>query len=82
MKSEDVQDVVVSKLESLVCEQHSVWNEIVQAINWDRVVSKSSLKRQIQLDTKKIPPKLLLDTCADFYSRIRRLARSDGSYLR
>ncbi len=35
-----------------------------------------------QLATKKIRPQVLLDTCADFYSRIRRLSRSDGSYLR
>lgn len=61
---------------------YSVWNEVVQAMRWDKVKCKSSLKSQIQAGVNKIRPEVLLDICANFYSRIRRLARSDGAYLR
>jgi len=61
---------------------YSIWNEIVQGMNWDKVECKESLKAQILLSVKKIRPQVVLDSCSSFYTRIRRLAQSDGSYLR
>ena len=60
---------------------YSIWNEIVQGMNWDRVECKESLKAQIVLSVKKIRPQVVLDSCSSFYTRIRRLAVSDGRYL-
>ena len=61
---------------------YSVWNELVQAIKWDKVTSKYTLKSQIQLAVKKIRQDVVLDSCRAFYTRIRRLAESDGTYIR
>ena len=60
---------------------YSIWNEIVQGMNWDRVECKESLKAQIMLSVKKIRPQVVLDSCTSFYTRVRRVATSDGSYL-
>lgn len=61
---------------------YSVWNEIVQGMNWDAVGCKESLKRQILLSVRKIRHEVVLDSCSSFYTRIRRLAVSDGGYMR
>ena len=61
---------------------YSIWNEIVQGMNWDKVECKESLKAQILLSVKKIRPQVVLDSCSSFYTRIRSLVQSDGSYLR
>ena len=45
---------------------YSVWNEVVQAMRWDKVKCKSSLKSQIQAGVNKIRPEVLLDICANF----------------
>jgi hypothetical protein len=60
---------------------YSVWNEIVQGMNWDNVECKESLKREILRSVRKIRAQVVLDSCSSFYTRIRRLAVSDGGYM-
>ena len=61
---------------------YSIWNEIVQGMKWDRVTSKSTLKSQIQLAVKRIRHRVILDSCTNFYTRVRQLACSKGDYIR
>ena len=60
---------------------YSVWNDIVQGMNWDKFECKESLKREILLSVRKIRGQVVLDSCSSFYTRIRRLAVSDGGYM-
>ena len=53
---------------------YSIWNEIVQGMNWDKVECKEWLKAQILLSVNKVRAQVVLDSCSSFYTRSRRLA--------
>lgn len=80
-KKSDTSRIKVELSRDLNPLDYSIWNEIVQGMNWDRVECKESLKAQIMLSVKKIRPQVVLDSCTSFYTRVRRVATSDGSYL-
>ena len=57
-----------SDLNPLDC---SIWNEMAQAIKWNKVTSKATRRYRIKLAATKIPRNVVLDRCADFYTRVR-----------
>ena len=60
---------------------YSIWTELVQAINWVKVVSKSTTVKQLQLAVKKIRQDVVLDRCDVWYSRVRSLTKTNGDYI-
>ena len=60
---------------------YSIWIELVQAINWVKVVSKSTMVKQLQLAVKKIRQEVVLDSCDVWYSRVRSLTKTNGDYI-
>jgi hypothetical protein len=61
---------------------YCIWNELVQAMDWDRVKTKQTLIEELKRSVKKIKQKIVLESCNDFSKRLYRLLRNDGKYLR
>jgi hypothetical protein len=61
---------------------YCLWNELVQAMDWDRVKTKQTLIEEIKRSVKKVRPEVVLESCNDFSKRCYRLLKNDGDYLR
>ena len=59
-----------------------VWNEIVQNMNWKKVVSKETCKMQIKAAIRKISHKKLFESCSDFTRRLYCVSKCGGNYIR
>ena len=61
---------------------YCIWDEFAQAINWDKVTSKSSLIAELKRDVKKIRLDVIRENCSVWTNRLYRMAQNDGNYLR
>ncbi|CAF1131772.1 unnamed protein product [Rotaria magnacalcarata] len=61
---------------------YSIWGELVNIINWNKVQSKTTLIQQIKSSIKNIRESVVFESCASFTNRLYRLCQNDGNYLR
>ena len=61
---------------------YCIWNEFAQAINWDKVTSKSSLIAEFKRGVKKIRLDVVRESCSVWPNRLYRMTQNDGIYLR
>ncbi|CAF4337226.1 unnamed protein product [Rotaria magnacalcarata] len=60
---------------------YSIWDELVNSINWNKVQSKTTLIQQINSSFKNIRESVVFESCASFTNRLYRLCQNDGNYL-
>ena len=56
-----------------------VWDEMINAIDWDKVRSKTTLIQQLKLSVKKALKSVMIKS---WTNRLYRISESDGNYLR
>ena len=56
-----------------------IWDEFTQAINWDKVTSKSSLIAELKRGVKKIHLDVVRESCTVWMNRFYRMTQN---YLR
>ncbi|CAF3257917.1 unnamed protein product [Rotaria socialis] len=61
---------------------YSIWDELVNTINWNKVQSKTTLIQQIKSSFKNIRESVVFESCASFTDRLYRFCQNDGNYLR
>ncbi|CAF3760617.1 unnamed protein product [Rotaria socialis] len=61
---------------------YSIWDQLVNNINWNKVYSKTTLIMELKLSVKKISESVVFESCACWTNRLYRLYQNDGSYLR
>ena len=61
---------------------YSLWNETVEAMNWERVTTKATLIDEIKRGIKKVDKEKILRSCDDFPKRLHRFLKNQGSYVR
>ncbi|CAF1073942.1 unnamed protein product [Rotaria magnacalcarata] len=61
---------------------YSIWDQLVNNINWNKVYSKTTLIKELKLSVKKISESVVFESCACWTNRLYRLYQNDGSYLR
>lgn len=60
---------------------YSIWNEFVQAINWNKVSSKPTLIKELKAAVKRIPIEKVLESCRSWTNRLYRMYKLNGAYL-
>lgn len=60
---------------------YCVWNEFVQAMNWDRVTSKAALINELKSAVKRINRDNVSASCKSWYRRLYRMHKLNGEYL-
>ena len=60
----------------------SVCDELVNAINWNKVKPKTTLIQQLKLSFKNIRESVVFENCATWTNRLYRMSQNDGNYLR
>ena len=61
---------------------YSIWDELVNTINWNKVKSKTTLIQQLRSSFKNILESVVFESCASWTNRLYRMSQNDGNYLR
>ena len=61
---------------------YSIWDELVNTINWNKVKSKTTLIQELKSSVKKVSESVVFESCACWTNRLYRLYQNDGNYLR
>ena len=61
---------------------YCIWDEFAQAINWDKVTSKSSLIAEPNRGVKKIRLYVVSESCSVWTNRLYHMTQNDENYLR
>ncbi|CAM4828437.1 unnamed protein product [Rotaria magnacalcarata] len=61
---------------------YSIWDELANAIDWNKVKSKSTLIQQLNSSFKKIRESVVFESCASWTNRLYRVYQNNGNYLR
>ena len=59
-----------------------IWDKFAQAINWDKMTSKSSLLAELKHGVKKIHLDVVRESCSVWTNCLYRMTQNDGNYLR
>ena len=60
---------------------YSIWDELANTIDWNKVSSKSTLIKQLKSSVKKIRNSVVVESCTSWTNRLYRLSQNDGNYL-
>ena len=58
-----------------------IWDEFSQAINWNKVTSKSPIISELKCSVKKIRLDIVRKSCSVWANRLYRMTQNDGNYL-
>jgi len=59
-----------------------IWNELAQAMKWNKVTSKKTLIAELKRAVKLIRLEVVLESCSVWTNRLYRMAKNNGNYLR
>ena len=59
-----------------------IWDEFAQAINWDKMTSKSSLIAELKRGVKKIRLDVVRESCFVWTNLLYRMTQNDENYIR
>ncbi|KAL4511889.1 hypothetical protein ABPG72_012734 [Tetrahymena utriculariae] len=60
---------------------YSIWNQMVQEMNWNAIKSKQTLIKQLYIARNKIQAHQILDISNKWYSRVRNLQINNYKYI-
>ncbi len=60
---------------------YSIWDELVNTINWDKVKSKTTLIQQLKSSVKNIRESVVFESCASWTNRFYCISQNGGNYL-
>ena len=60
---------------------YSIWDELANVINWDKVKSKTALIQQIKLVHKKVRESVIFESCVGCTNGSYRMDQNDGKCL-
>ena len=60
---------------------YSIWNELVQNMDWGQINTKSTLVRELKLAVLKISVEFLLHSIDNFTLRLRQILTNKGDYI-
>lgn len=61
---------------------YSIWDELANAIDWNKVKSKATLIQQIKSSVKKIRESVVFESCASWTNRLYHVYQNNENYLR
>jgi transposase len=61
---------------------YSIWDELVHAMNWSKIISKKTLIEELKRSVKKIRKEVIFESCNSWTNRLFRLSKIDFNYLR
>jgi hypothetical protein len=61
---------------------YSIWNELVQRMNWQRVRTKVTFIQELKLAVKKILVETVVHSVDNFTVRLRLILNNKGDYIR
>ena len=61
---------------------YSIWDEFINAIDWNKVKSKTTLIQQLKSSVKKIRESVIFESCTTWTNRLYQISQNDGNYLR
>ena len=61
---------------------YSIWGELVNTINWNKVKSKITVIQKLKSSFKNIREAIIFQSCASWTNRLYRMCQNDGNYLR
>jgi hypothetical protein len=59
---------------------YSIWNELVETMQWNRIKTEMTLKQELKRAVKGIRSEIVVESCQRFSNRYYRLLRNDGNY--
>ncbi|CAM4772621.1 unnamed protein product [Rotaria magnacalcarata] len=60
----------------------SIWDELANAISWNKVKSKTTLIQQLKSSINKVRESVVFESCASWTNRLYRVYQNNGNYLR
>ena len=60
---------------------YSIWNELVQNIDWGRIITKSTFVCELKLAVIKISVEFLLHSIDNFTLRLRQILTNKGDFI-
>ncbi|CAF4535860.1 unnamed protein product [Rotaria socialis] len=60
---------------------YSLWNELAQCMNWDRITTKATLIEEIKSSVTKVDKEKILNSILDFTIRLREIKRNGGNNI-
>ncbi|CAF2179957.1 unnamed protein product [Rotaria magnacalcarata] len=60
---------------------HSIWDELAHAVNWDKVKSKNILIVEMKRAVGTIRQQVLFESCASWTNRLYRISQNGGEYF-
>jgi len=61
---------------------YCLWDELVGAMNWDKVTSKKTLIEELKRAIKKIRHEVAFESCNSWTVRLLNVSKNAGNYLR
>ncbi|CAF1555635.1 unnamed protein product [Adineta ricciae] len=61
---------------------YSIWEELVNAMDWNKIRSKATVIQQLKSSVKKIRESFVFESCDVWTNRLYRIFQTDGNYLR
>ena len=60
---------------------YALWVELMQNMNWAKIVGRNSLITQVKAGFKKMRKNVVVDSCKKWSSRLYNLYNTDGNYI-
>ncbi|CAM4980305.1 unnamed protein product [Rotaria socialis] len=61
---------------------YSIWDELANAISWNKAKSKTILIQQLKSSINKVRESVVFESCASWTNRLYRVYQNNGNYLR
>ena len=61
---------------------YSIWDELLNIINWNKVKWKTTLIQQLKSSFKSIRESIVFESCTSWTNRLYHMSQCDGNYLR
>ncbi|CAF2046656.1 unnamed protein product [Rotaria magnacalcarata] len=61
---------------------YSIWDELANAISWNKVKLKTTLIQQLKSSINKVRESVVFESCASWTNRLYRVYQNNGNYLR
>ncbi|CAF2187062.1 unnamed protein product [Rotaria magnacalcarata] len=60
---------------------YSLWNELGQCMNWNRITTNTTLIEEIKRSVVKVDKKIFFNSILDFTIRLRMIKKNGGNYI-
>ena len=60
---------------------YSIWNELAEAIDWNKVASKRTLIDELKKALNKVRAKVVFESCNSWTTHLSKVSNHSGNYL-